>query len=189
MVLESGGAFDFGGLPSGQPVEVVYGFSGSGRSYFVELDATDTVQDVDLGDVVAPQLTEDGRADIDLLNQVTVFDKWLNPLGLGVSLVSTDGQVAYAFWVGENGDARQRRWEDPPQDPHLAAGEYYLSPGLLFSRPSLALRYSILEGRQALLDAARVPKVTIVGGQTATASFDVATVRDAILSVGGDLVD
>jgi len=111
-------------------------------------------------------------------------------LDRGLGLIAVDDAESHIFEVKSDGRAY---WTDDNSNPvytlQLPAGTYYVTPGSYGDRPFFALYESVKAGRQAQLDAAGVPKITIVAGQTADLTFDAQAAHDAIIEVGGDLVD
>lgn len=186
---QAGGLFDLGGVPKGYAVEVILQVVPSGQIHYLLLDSTQTLLDVTLGDIVIEDDEGEGRVQLQLQNWDNVFDDWMSVLNRQVGFVSTDGQRVFGFYMDESRMAVERRWEDPPELPHLPAGEYYIAPGGFQTRPGVALLRSVIAGRQSALNAAGVPRVTVTAGNTSSLNMDVAGARDAILSVGDDLVD
>jgi len=183
------GRFSIGGVPRGRAVEVWIG-GNTNQMHRIALTAAQTAQNVDIGDVPIADRAANGAATIRMENSdgLTQPSKLLVQDSMG--LVKVDDAEPHMFHVDKSGRAT---WTNAAskQVPLLPVpeGTYYVTPGAYGDRAFFALYEAVKAGRQAQLDAAGVPKITIVAGQTAELTFDAQAAHDAIIEVGGDLVD
>lgn len=185
--VDDEGRFEYMGTPRGRAVQLFA--QQSTQVHIIELSAQQTLVDLDLGDVPVPDPVADAPVRVMLQNHEYIFDSMLRTIGAGATLVSTDGALILGFPANAEGDVVVARWHIPPQLPYLPAAEYYVVPGSVGSDSGMALLRSVRAGRQAQLDAAGVPKITAVTGEEAALTLDARAVFNAVIQVGGDLVD
>lgn len=154
----------------------------------VRLTATQTAEDVDLGNIVITEAVPNATLKLTMNNNQGLHLASKMLLGDSLALISADSSRMFLFdvrndgsvhWPGENYQANY--------DLPVPAGTYYIAPGSLDNRPFLALLESIRANRHAQLDAAGIPKVTVAAGQTESLAFDAHAAVAAIIQVGGDL--
>jgi len=182
------GAFSVPGVPRG--VAAALWYSSDKQLHRLELTANQTEGDTDIGDVLLVDTVSDGSATIVMDNTADLSQPNKTRLDRALSLVAIDDAEPHIFDVKSDGRAY---WTDDNSNPvytlPLPAGTYYVTPGSYGDRSFFALYESVKAGRQPELDAAGVPKITIVAGETAEFTFDAQAALDAIIDVGGDLVD
>lgn len=161
----------------------------SPRLHSVPLTAGQTIEDVNIGEFVVPPLRADATAQIIMQN---AQGQWLpggvGPLWLGVTLISEGGSIILGYlarhddgFVVGNPDSAV----DPDMPPELPAATYFVAPGVVSTRDDsihMLLLDAIRAGQFAQLEAAGVPKLTAIAGQTTEFTFDAAMARDAILT-------
>lgn len=184
-----GGHFQIGGLRRATSDRLFVQLNQSGQVHDVPITAADTDDDFELGDVVIGEAVCDTGVSVTLQNHVLLQDTLGSPLSAAAAFIRTDGQLLFNFPADEGGDVWRQRFKHPPDRPLLPAGEYYVAPGLVTARAGMAVYLSVLDGRNAQLDAAGVPKITVVSGQPVSLQFDARASYEAIVQVGGDLVE
>lgn len=180
------GVFEFGGLRKGAAASLLAQYST--QVHFIKLSAAQTIQDLDIGDIVLVDAAADAAARVTMQNKSDLFDSTGVGIALAVSFISTDGSLVFGFPADLEGNVLRELLYVPPRLPLLPPGEYYAVPGLISSQSGMALYLSIREGRQALLDAAGVPKFTAISGQEVSLTIDARAAYEAVVQVGGDLV-
>lgn len=180
------GVFDFGGVRKGAATLLLAQYST--QVHFIEITAAQTLEDLDLGDVVLLDASADAPVRVTMQNQQYLLDSTGASLGLTASFISIDGSVVVGFPADLEGNVIREHFYVPTRLPLLPPGEYYAVPGLITSQSGMALYLSIREGRQAQLDAAGVPKITAISGQEVSLTFDARAAYEAVVQVGGDLV-
>lgn len=176
----------------GANTELIYLNADSHQMYVIELDDTQTAADVDLGNIVLNPSVEDAELAISLspTNTIILDDETLVELKTRVVLVREDGSTLLSYRTNKAQTAAvNASWDVREPDPRLPGGTYYVAPGPYGIDVTRALRLAVLAGRQAALDAAGVPKVTVPPGGEAAVSVDAEAARDAILQVGADLLN
>ena len=124
-----------------------------------------------------------------MTNRDEFYDATDDDLGAGVSLINSDGGIVYCFPLNRLGRAATFSRSTPlGGETRVPAGAYYIAPGIVGQGLAVALLDAIRDGRQAALDAAGVPQIQAMPGQTASISFDGRAARDAIVSVASDLM-
>lgn len=191
---KSDGTFDLRGVPQATPVELWIS-GNTTQAHFLFLDATQTVADAVLDDYVVseaptPAFVEGQLTNVGAISVAAqdVYNKL--PLAVGITFVSSDGSIVQSFDMTEGGavflidEIGNNKFQQLP----MSVGTYYAVPGELTSTTSLALLDSVRAGRQGELDAAGVPKIVFVEGQTTSVSFDAAQAVNAVIQVGADLL-
>jgi hypothetical protein len=180
------GVFDFGGILKGVGTLLLAQYST--QVHIIEIAGTQVLDDLDLGDVMLVDSPADAPIRITMQNRADLFDSTGVGIALGMSFISTDGSLVIGFPADLEGNVLRELFYVPPPLPLLPPGEYYAVPGLISTQSGMALYLSIREGRQALLDAAGVPKFTAVSGQEVSLTIDARAAYEAVVQVGGDLV-
>lgn len=170
-----------GGIRRGGTAEVaIYGPS-SPIPLVVRLEPFQTAEDVDLGPIHIPPFTE-GSAPVRLT--ITGRDQTLTRSVEGpvnaVTLIRSDGQVAYFFAVVDDRVVRIRADDGVV---HIDPGTYYIAPGVYGTSRADLLRQLLLNGVD--VDTAGVPKFTAVAGQEVELTVDAAAAERAILAAAG----
>ncbi|MBL4698788.1 MAG: hypothetical protein JKX70_08130 [Phycisphaerales bacterium] len=107
-----------------------------------------------------------------------------------VTLVEENAQYMLVFETNhERTSAVNQSWNVDEPVPQAPAGTYYIATGMYGSDETVALRRSIVDGRQNLLVAAGVQKITLLEGQLAIVVLNATNNKNAILQVGSDLLD
>ena len=150
-----------------------------------------TGQSRNIGDVVIESLPTDSAVNVLFAtNQAAYNPSDLNDLKENVTLIRDDGSTIFGYPTNrEQTKAVEATWRVDDLPPQIAAGTYYVVAGSVGTDAARALLRSIEDGRQTLLDAAGVPKVTAVPGQTASITINAMDSFNAALSVGADLVE
>jgi hypothetical protein len=180
------GHFDFGGVRKGAATLLLAQYTN--QVHLIEISATQTLVDHDLGDVVLTDAPADAPVRASLQNKADLFDSTGAAIDLYTTFISKDGNLVLGFPADLEGHLLRELLYVPPRLPLLPPGEYYAVPGLIGSQSGMALYLSIREGRQALLDAAGVPKFTAISGQEVSLTIDARAAYEAVVQVGGDLV-
>jgi hypothetical protein len=188
LVLESeAGVFSLGGVAKGMPAEIWFGIDTQVHS--ITLTAAQTAQDTNIGDVPVVDTPADGSATILMQNTEALRQPNRTLMNGALSLIAVDDAEVHDFDVKSDGRAY---WTNDDSEPvytfQVPSGTYFVTPGTIGDQPFFALLESVRAGRQAQLILAEVPTITISAGQTTEFTFDAQAARDAIISVGGDLV-
>jgi hypothetical protein len=189
FVLESeAGVFALKGVAKGLPAEIWFGIDKQLHS--ITLTAAQTAQDTNIGDVTVVDTPADGSATILMQNTESLQQPNKTRLDLMLSLVAVDDAEVHGFDVKSDGRAY---WTNDASEPvytfQVPAGTYFVTPGSIGDQPFFALLESVRAGRQAQLILANVPMITISADRTTEFTFDAQAARDAIIAVGGDLVE
>jgi hypothetical protein len=186
---ESNGAFQLSGVPRGHAITLVF-MTEEYRVYLHEVSSNLTAEPIDLGNIEVDMLPADATVDIEMVNGTDFFDSADEYLGDSLTLVrKSDGVVIHCFSLNALGKAASFSMDTPlGAATTVPAGEYYTSPGTLGHAAPLALVAAVRDGRQAALDAAGVPQITAVAGQTTSLTFDARAAAAAIESVADDLM-
>ena len=180
------GVFEFGGVRKAASGLILAQYST--QVHFIEISAAQTIDDLDLGDIVLVDATADVSARVTMQNRSDLFDATGVGIALAMSFISTDGSMVFGFPADLEGNVLRELFYVLPPLPLLPPGEYYAVPGLISSQSGMALYLSIRAGRQAMLDAAGVPKFTAISGQEVSLTIDARAAYEAVVQVGGDLV-
>lgn len=186
---EEQGVFSIRGVRRGESERLVAQRIGSGQVHMIDLNPVQTSTDVALGDVVIEDTPADCSVAVSMSSHADLFDSSLMSLGGAATFISADAGYVGNFPASPDGGVLRETFYVPARRPLLPPGAYYVAPGGFGTRASMAVYLSILNGRQAALDAAGVPRITAVSGQEASLEFDARAAYDAIIQVGGDLVD
>lgn len=172
-------------------LQVIHPADESNQIFVLRRTPQQTGQDHNLGDVMIESLPIDSAVEIMFAtNQNAVDPADLGTLKLDVTLIRDDGSAIFGYQTNRlQTKAVEATWRVDDLPPQIAAGTYYVVAGSVGTDAARALLRSIEDGRQALLDAAGVPKVTAVPGQTASITINAMDSFNAALSVGADLVD
>lgn len=182
------GVFEIGGVAKGLPAELWFG--SNTQLHMISLTDIQTAQSTSIGDVLLADTPVDGGATIVMQNTATMQQPDKMRLDIALSLVAVDDAEVHGFDVHSDGRAYWTSDESTPVYTfQVPAGTYYVTPGALGDLPFFALYESVKAGRQAQLTAAGVPTITILPGQTTDLTFDGQAALDAVMSVGGDLVE
>ncbi|MDQ7013675.1 MAG: hypothetical protein Q9O74_07220 [Planctomycetota bacterium] len=179
---KSTGHFIVGGVRRGGFARLTLAMGG-GQLLFLELSDTETLQDVDVGDIVLLPLESDARLDLDVLNYEDL-DRRGRSAARYVSLIPENGSWALSLKIDESGRANvlARVGED---DLSIPAGTYYVSPGPVGPDPVSTRLIQLVRDGVVDLDAAGVPKLTVTAGQITTFQVDAPAAETAIMNAGG----
>jgi hypothetical protein len=183
---DDGGVFDFGGILKGVGTLLLAQYST--QVHIIEIAGTQVLDDLDLGDVMLVDSPADAPIRITMQNRADLFDSTGGALALSTTFISSNGTLVLGFPADLQGNVLRELFYVPPPLPLLPPGEYYAVPGLISDQSGMALYLSIRAGRQAMLDAAGVPKFTAISGQEVSLTFDARAAYEAVVQVGGDLV-
>jgi hypothetical protein len=188
LVPADDGLFTLTGVPADTKVRMLIGTQS--EMTIVELSEEQTSGNVALGDLLIFSHPRVANAHITVTNRDSLVGAMGQVLSDEVTLISADGTVIIPLRVDGLGKVANYDSIGNAAGPvPIPAGTFYLSPGVIGHRTPLALYESVRAGRQAALDAAGVPTMSVAIGGTATLEFDARAARTAILSVGSDLVD
>ncbi len=179
---DAAGVFTMHGIRQGTSTELVVAMRGP-QSFSIPLTAQQTAQNVDLGDVVVQRVDRPVELDMTLTNADDLYDPGDIALWTQVSLIRSDAQVVLTFPVRPpNGEVVADIVQVQTDVPRTTEGVYYLVPGPVTSPTAFALLDALRAGQQAQLDAAGVPKITAVAGQTTQLVLEGAQARSAVLA-------
>ena len=158
--------------------------------HVVDLTAAQTTDDVDLGVLHLNVAPGESELHLTVNNHVGLWGPPSFSLQGYVTLIRDDGQVVYGYrlhptehWAYDKVIATGDPEAPTPLAlrPTIAAGTYYLAPGV-FGHP-LALRVydHVRAGNIALLEGVGVPKITVIADQQTTATFDAAATATLLL--------
>lgn len=189
------GAFVVKGMPRGQRIDFFFGFgpvdSGHNFHWWYTLDPSQTMQDIDVGDIAPPQVPPP-----DATLRVRLIDGGYNwkssepfvAVDRGVTLIPenvTSYTFRYPAW-----DVSQPEYavygvpvegQTMTRDLPIPAGTYYLAPDGLGNLldPLIRGAYELVKSGAAA-NVPNWPKVTIQPGQTLEIDFDPAAAATAI---------
>ncbi|MBX3360623.1 MAG: hypothetical protein KF705_04160 [Phycisphaeraceae bacterium] len=180
FTLESdGGYFEVLGVPKGQDSFLFLG-TNKKETDVIWLTATETAADIDLGNVGITELPNDACIEI----AVSGRDAVRTDMGLQsemATLVCDEGRVVYSLVLTEAGGVTHSPEGHYPDPPMVRPGRYYIAPGMeVTSDSALKVLRLIRAGKHALLDAAGVPVIEPVAGQTTSGAIDLAAVQRII---------
>lgn len=175
-----GGIFEVCGVPKGQD-SFLFLSTDRPDTHVIWLTAAQTGSDLNLGNVGVPAVTSDADIEISVTDRAAVR----SDLGFQdslVTLIHQDGLIVYTLKITEHGGVTTYpEGEDETAHPKVAPGRYYIVPGMSnTSDSSLKVLRLIRAGKHALLDAAGVPVIEPVSGQTTSGAIDLAAVQQII---------
>jgi|GEM_PF-2841417 len=172
--------------------ELFFGIPDTHQLKFIEIAPGQVQGDLDLGDIPLIGAVEDSQLAIDFLYpDVVIIDKlYLSTSKAFVTLINGDASVVLAYFTNESHTAAVNEpWDTTGLPPQVPAGTYYLAVGFYGENSVRVLRLALLNGRKLLLDAAGVAKVTVPENGQASITIDAQANIDAIMLVGGDLIE
>jgi hypothetical protein len=182
------GVFSLGGVTRGEPGELW--ISGDlTQAHVVPLTAEQLQTDLNIGDLIIADTIRDATLELQMSNTSAIVVPSKIDIQRELCLVATDDAELHTLGARDDGEVFITDLANQPLTAiPIPAGTYYIVPGSFGRVSCFALLESIRAGRQALLDAAGVPKVTVTAGQTVSFEFDAQAALDAVMAVGGDLV-
>ncbi len=180
FTLESdGGYFEVFGVPKEQDSFLFLG-TNKKEEDVICLTASQTVADIDLGNVTVSESANNAAIEI----AVSGRDAVREDMGMQrdmATLVRDDGRVVYQLVLTEASGVTHSPEGHYPDPPTVRPGRYYIVPGMsMTSDSSLKVLRLIRSGKLALLDAAGVPIIEPVTGQTTSSAIDLAAVQKII---------
>ncbi len=175
------GEFVIGGVQLGTPA-LIFISRGYGQEEFHAFDATQTMTDIDMGDVELNPAVNDSRLDLDI-TQWDMLDLRGRSRAPSVTLVRDDGTYAISLKLDTAGRACLFRTSVEPLS--IPAGTYYISPGPVGPDPVSTRLINLVRDGVVDLDAAGLPKLTAIAGQVTTIQVDAPTAEAAIMNAGG----
>lgn len=134
--------------------------------------------DIELPAVSIPRYTREGTVRITMQHQLTLNQEQ-DYAPLGITLVSSDGSIILSFPCDYTTGIAYRNLAYV-ELPGVPVGTYYVAPGVFFgSDAQVRLVNDAAAGHN--LDAAGVPKVTVVAGQEAALVVDAVAVYHSIM--------
>ena len=173
------GYFEVIGVPKAQDSFLFLG-TNHPETAVTWLAAAQTSANVELGNVEIPVGATDAVIEVAVTGREAVRED----LGLQrscITLVREDGVAVYTFDVNDQGGITHSPPFAYPGPTAVRAGRYYIVPGMeVTSDSSLKVLRLIRAGKHALLDAAGVPVIEPVTGQTTSSAIDLAAVQRII---------
>jgi len=172
--------------------ELLYGIPDSHQIGVYGITPSGSQADLDIGDLPINAEIVNAQLSIELLNPtVKLYDElYLTNTKASVTLISEDASIMMMFFTNKsNTSAVNEPWDTTETPPQIPAGTYYLAAGVYGENSVRVLRLALLNGRQAMLNAAGVFKITVAPGEQGSAIFDAQSNIDAIMQVGADLID
>jgi len=153
------------------------------EAHLLEIPASSTAADYDMGVVVLDESERDAELVLSLTNNFGLMD-FPEPamIGTDVTLVSITGEIYLGLQIDDilkTANIVSEYLDDEP-GIMIPAGEYYVSPGTIGYPTSLNLIDCVKQGLQAELDAAGVPKITVVAGETTEVTIDALAAYNAV---------
>jgi hypothetical protein len=181
---DTDGLFSVGGVRRSTATELLCQSPNDGSYKAVQLSASQTLADIQLGDVVIPPLGGTVSIQVTMTNRDNLVRN-LSAKRAFVSFVSSDGQVIAEYPLDSDGLAKP--WAEETGLPQLPPGTYYVVPGPVQpNRTGAKLIGLIRSHRQIELDAAGAVKLIASTGSTTVLTFDAVAAETAILTVAGD---
>lgn len=180
FTLESdGGYFEVFGVPKEQDSFLFLG-TNKKEEDVIWLTASQTVADIDLGNVTVSESANNAAIEIavsgrDAVREDMGFQRRM------ATLVRDDGRTVYTLELTEDDGVTPLPEGHNPDPTSVRPGRYYIVPGMsMTSDSSLKVLRFIRAGKHADLDAAGVPVIEPVSGQTTTSAIDLAAVQRTI---------
>ena len=187
VIEDDTGMFSLGGFRAGHAAELLI-FDDNLEWHSVMLSANQTLQDVDLGDVMINIVARDVPVSGTVTGlQDTRDNSVIGPSWSPVDFVSDNSDHVFVATV-RAGSVICSDITEPGQPALVPVGRYYVAPGgLIFgaSRTPWMLIDLIRAGRQADLDTAGAVTIDAVAGQPLNVQIDAVAAETAILTVGG----
>lgn len=191
------GTFAVNGMPRGQRIDFFFGFGGeeSGHSYrwWHTLDPSQTMQDIDVGDITSPQVPPpDATLRVRLVANGYAWESEepFVTIRRGVAIIPegvTNHLFSYPAWDDSQPEyavyGAPVEGQSMTRDLPIPAGTYYLAPDGLGNLldPLIRGAYELVKSGAAA-QVPGWPKVTIQAGQTLEIDFDPAAAANAIRS-------
>lgn len=173
------GHFEITGIEKGAPAEIFV--TVGAVTLPVRLNAVQTMDNVDLGDVQSPPEEGDAVAKL-TLDHAGWTSHFLEVSAPGISLISNDGQHILSFSGDQQGRALAHQSPLLPLPP----GTYYLVPGVFTpDRPVHLAALDLVRSGQAA-DVEGWPKLVAVSGQTVDLTINAAAVDQIITQAAGE---
>lgn len=173
------GYFEVMGVPKAQDSFLFLG-TNQPEMAVIWLSAAQTAANVELGNVEIPPVAADALIEVAVSGREAVRED----LGLQrscITLVREDGLAVYTFDVNDHGGITHSPSFAYPGPTAVRADRYYIAPGMeVTSDSSLKVLRHIRAGKHALLDAAGVPVIEPVTGQTTSGAINLAAVQQII---------
>ena len=146
--------------------------------------------DLNLGDITVANTPLNATVSITSSNYEQMFLKDKLDLAQDMTLIERSSLDVFTYYVvRSNGKVQQDVFDDQPDDQlPIAAGEYFVVPGSLLSISRRAAYAALLAGKAQELEDAGVPLINLQQGQNPHVTIDAKAAVEAIMQVGGDLV-
>jgi hypothetical protein len=146
------------------------------------LTVAETSRDINLGDIVFPMPTCTSPVAVTMTNHT---DLWASPIielrNMATFIKKDDGRVFLSFVNRKTNQTEERKGTN--EAFMLPPGEYYVVPGCFGADIHWKVYDLVKAGRQAALDAVRVPIIPAADGKNATLTVDAKKVMEAIRSI------
>lgn len=187
---ENDGEFSLGGVTKGQDAVLWYSAGDTSQVHRLVLGGMLLQGDINLGSIVVNNTPLNAIVSVTNSNYEQMFLKDKVDLAQDMTLIERSSLDMFVFYVARGtGEVRQHVPEDvPPADLRITAGEYFVVPGNLLDLPSRATYAALLAGKAQDLEDAGVPLINLQPGQNPHVTIDAKAAVEAIMQVGGDLV-
>lgn len=180
IFTDSNGEFEVHGIERGVTGEIQIGIEGP-EMKFIALSAAQAARDFGLGDVIIKRHERPVPLEMPVINAADLVEPSGVTLEYQVTLIRNDGLVVLTFPVDPSVAMAVAEEVAVQTDvPRTTNGTYYVTPGPVNSATGQALLDAVRAGQLAQLDAAGVPKLTAVVGETTQFTLDARQARDAI---------
>jgi hypothetical protein len=163
LMGEFGKPFVVRGLKKGVPALIGVSPIGQPEVKLITLTATQTAQNVDLGDVEVPDWEGTNIVRLTITDWMSLKDE--RPEGSDtVSLISSDASRAFVYDFDRNGRVwRQRQHRT---EVALPAGKYYVVPGLVGANVKAGAVFGVIRQGGTAADTLGVPSIQVTDGGT-----------------------
>ena len=187
---DDNGVFTLGGIAKGQDAVLWYYGGDSSQWHRMALPGMLLQADIDRGDIVLSNTPLNASIKITSTNYEKMFLKDKRDLAQDVTLIERSTQDVFVYDVVRSTGKIQQRLPSgvPPEELQVTAGEYFVVPGNLLDLPRRAAYAALLAGRAQELEDAGVPLIDIRPGENDPVTIDATVAVEAIMQVGGDLV-
>lgn len=175
------GSFSLGGVPRGEDGVLVFNVYRDPRQYVIPMTAVDTAADRDIGAITIPDPVADAPIEVTIQERTAAFTTIDPTVRYIVSLISEDGLTIYKFKIAEDLKLHNR---NPHDEISVMGGSYFVVPGSISNQHlGAVVLQALLAGDIASVQAAGVPSILAVAGQSQAFNVDLLAAEAAVLSM------
>jgi hypothetical protein len=172
------GTFAVSGIPKGFSREIFVLTEGN-EVHSIKLSPLQTLNDIDLGDVVITDATVDSPVRITVSNADDLDERAVLK-SFSIVLVAYDGSVILQLTLNAAGQTMADAFTEG--DPVVPEGTYYIAPGPIAPNGVAWELLDLIRAGQVDLDAAGVVKIEALSGQLVSLAVDAVVAETAILN-------